>query len=219
MSVFRWDRPGRRYRRGAWLPAVLGIGLAILLICLVNSRIRPLVVDLAGAQIHNEVLCLLHQAVEEAPLPYDEAISLEKDETGRVTLLKSDMNTVSAYRSRLTEHLIGSVDTLQAKNIRIPLGSLTGIDLLSGRGPGIPVRVLSIGVVKSEFENLFTSAGINQTRHQIMLDITVDTKFLFPGTGTHTETTAQICVADTIIVGAVPEHFTYINTAEMAGSP
>lgn len=214
MSGWQRNRTGIRHWSRSYLPALLGFGLALLFIHLVNGRIRPIMIDLASAQINNEVVSLLHKAVEEAPLPYDQVVSLEKDAQGRITLLKSDMNTVSAYRSKLVEKLVGSVDDLRARNVRVPLGSLTGIDLLSGRGPGIPVKMLSIGVVRSEFENLFTSAGINQTRHQIMLNITVDTKIVMPGVRDHTEVSTQICVAETIIVGAVPEHFTYLGGAE-----
>ena len=190
----------------------LGIGLALLLINRINGRIRPIMVDLASAQINNHVVRLLHEAVEEEPLPYDQVVSLERDNEGRIVLLKSNMAAVSAYRSALVEKLIDNLDQLQTHKINIPLGSLSGIELLSGRGPKIPVKVLSVGVVRSEFENLFTSAGINQTRHQIMLDITVDTKVVMPGIREQTEASTRICVAETVIVGAIPEHFTYFDS-------
>ena len=212
-----WSRRRRNifHSNSLWFSLILGIGAALLFIHQVNGRIRPIMIDLGSAQINNEVVSLLHKAVEEAPLPYEQVVSLEKDAQGRVTLLKSDMNAVSAYRSKLVKQLIDSVDELQARKVSVPLGSLTGIELLSGRGPGIPVKVLSIGVVQSEFENLFTSAGINQTRHQIMLNITVDTKIVMPGINNNTKVNTQICIAETVIVGTVPEHFTYLGETEL----
>ena len=213
MGRWRWRSVTRTFSGWNILPlsAFLGIVLALVCIHQVNGRIRPIMIDLASAQINNNVVRLLHKAVEEAPLPYDQVISLERDENGRVVLLKSNMNAVSSYRSALIEKLIGSLDELQAQKVNIPIGSLSGIELLSGRGPKIPVKVLSIGIVQSEFENLFTSAGINQTRHQIMLDITVDTKIVMPGISEKSEVSTQICVAETVIVGAVPDHFTYFE--------
>lgn len=208
-------RAGRIGRAGARrLPVVLGVGLAFLFIHLVSGRMRPIMIDLASAQIQNEVIGLLHQAVEESPLSYDQVVSLEKDGEGHITLLKSDMSAVSAYRSELVARLLDRVDELRARTLRIPLGSLTGVELLSGRGPGVPVRVLSVGVVRSGAENLFTSAGINQTRHQIMLTFTVDTRLVLPGADHHVETTTELCAAETVIVGAVPEHVTYFGRAE-----
>lgn len=191
--------------------ALLGIGLAVLLIHGVNGRIQPMMTQLATAQVNNEVLRILAQAVEDIPLSYDDIITLEKDAEGRITALKSDMSAVSAYRAQIVERLLDSVDELQTRDMRIPLGSLTGIDLLSGRGPGIVVKVLSVGAAKSDFENVFSSAGINQTRHQIMLHVTVTASILLPGVTTQTDITTRICVAETVIVGGVPENYTYFS--------
>ncbi len=206
----------RRFRRfhlrdSVALSAVLGIGLAILFIHTVNIRIRPIMVGLATTQVNNEVVRLLAGAVDEMPMDYDSVIALEKDEEGHITALKSDMTAVSAYRAKLLECLVDDMDTLKKRELSIPIGSLTGIDLLSGRGPGVPVKVLSVGAANSKFENVFTSAGINQTRHQIMLNITVTASILMPGKTVNTDIKTQMCVAETVIVGSVPENYTYFS--------
>lgn len=193
------------------LSAIVGVGLALLLIHAINSRIRPMMVDLAIAKVNNEVVRLLAGTVDALPLDYDQIITLEKDAEGKITALKSNMAAVSAYRNLLMEELVDGLGGLQQRNMAIPLGSLTGIDLLSGRGPGVPVKVLSVGAAKSAFENVFTSAGINQTRHQIMLNITVTASVLMPGKTTQTDITTQMCVAETVIVGNVPENYTYFS--------
>jgi len=197
-----------------FLPAVVGVGLAVLFIHTVNARIRPIMTQLAIAQVHNDVIKVLTETVEQMPLSYDDVIVLEKAEDGQITALKSDMSTVNTYRSQLLEHLVHATGELEKRNISIPLGTLTGIDLLSGRGPGIPVKVLTIGQAKSRFENVFSSAGINQTRHQIMLHLTVTASVLVPGVTTQTDITTQICVAETVIVGKVPDHYFNLGTNE-----
>lgn len=210
-----------RGRKRLWkdsliLPAVLGIGLAVLFIHTVNAQIRPIMIQLAIAQAHNDVVEVLTKTVEQIPLSYDEIITLEKGEAGQITALKSDMSAVNTYRSQLLERLVSNTGELQKQHISIPLGTLTGIELLSGRGPGIPVKVLTIGQAESSFENVFSSAGINQTRHQIMLNLTVTASVLMPGVTTQTDITTQICVAETVIVGNVPEHFTYFSQFDTA---
>ena len=50
-----------------------------------------------------------------------------------------------------------------------------------------------------------SDAGINQTRHQILLDVTVAVEILLPGSTLNTEIGAQIPVAETVIVGTVPD--------------
>lgn len=212
----------RKFRRWAALwdsaafSALLGIGLAVALIHMVNGRIRPMMVELAAARVNNEVVLLLGEEVEANPLSYDDVVTLEKDAEGHITALKSDMNAVNAYRAKLLAGLVDGVDQLKHHDMSIPLGSLTGVDLLSGRGPGVPVKVLSVGAAKSSFENVFTAAGINQTRHQIMLHVTATISILLPGATTQTDVDAQMCVAETVIVGAVPENFTYFSQFDTA---
>ena len=71
----------------------------------------------------------------------------------------------------------------------------------------LPVGVLTAAVPKAEFSNQFTAQGINQTLHQIMLDITVDVTLLIPGGRAETNVTAQVCVAETLLVGEVPDTY------------
>ena len=89
----------------------------------------------------------------------------------------------------------------------MPLGSLTGFSTASDWGPTLPVGVLTAAVPKAEFSNRFTAQGINQTLHQIMLDITVEVTLLIPGGRAETSVTAQVCVAETLLVGEVPDTY------------
>ena len=214
----RWRRPGLRYSPA--FSAAAGIGLALLFIGVLNARMRPMMIALATAQVNNEVVRLLGQAAEELNISYDDVVKLEKDSEGKIIALKSDMSAVSAYRTRLLEYLVEHEGDLKQRQMRIPLGALTGAELLSALGPGVPVKILFIGSPTSRFENVFSSAGINQTRHQIMLHVTLSVSFLLPGMTSETEVATQICVAETVIVGSVPEHYTYFsqfdNTKEAA---
>lgn len=195
---------------------IVGVGLALLLIHTLNARLRPIMVDLAEAKINNEVTQLLSLAVEQLPMDYGEAVTLEKDGEGRITALTSNMGAIGSYRARLTQRLVEALDEMKKEALSIPLGSATGFDLLSGRGPGIPVKVLSVGAVNSRFENVFTSAGINQTRHQIMLKLTVTVSILLPGSTSQTDVECEVCAAETVIVGSVPENYTYFSQFDNA---
>jgi len=84
---------------------------------------------------------------------------------------------------------------------------LINSDLFSGRGPKIPIKIVPLGTVSTSFSNQFTAAGINQTRHQIMMDIVVDISILLPGYQTGTQVTTQVTIAETVIVGAVPDSY------------
>lgn len=193
------------------LPAVFGVVLALCLIHRINVNLRPLMIQLASIQVENQVVTAISLAVEELPLSYSDVITLEKDTQGRITALQSDMSAVGSYRDHLSKILISRLSGLKKQEISIPLGSLTGIDLLSGRGPGVPIKILSARAVSTSFENVFSAAGINQTRHQIMLNVTVTVNILLPGETTEIPIDHQLCVAETVIVGEVPEQYFYFE--------
>ena len=78
-----------------------------------------------------------------------------------------------------------------------------------GRGPKIPVRIIVLSSSSVEFSNSIVTAGINQTKHQINLCVTVDMQILVPWGTEDTEVSTDVLIADTVIVGKVPE--TYLN--------
>jgi len=201
--------PGRRY--SVLLPIFFGIGLALFLIYCVNVRIRPVLISTAFASIENDVILMLTQAADSLEISYNDIIHIRTNDSGQIIALQNDMNHINAYRNQLLKLIAEEEGTLKQRQFRVPFGSLTGSELLSGRGPGIPVQILSIATPNSGFENIFTSAGINQTRHQVMLQVTVKIHVLLAGITETLEIAHQICVAETIIVGTVPEHFTYLG--------
>lgn len=101
---------------------------------------------------------------------------------------------------------------MSARELSIPIGSLTGSALLAGRGPRISVRMESVGTSSAWFENEFVTGGINQTNHRIILHIEVSVAILLPGVTTTTKVNNAVTVAETVIVGSVPETYTYFST-------
>ena len=89
-------------------------------------------------------------------------------------------------------------------------GSLVFPELLSGRGPGIPVQIIAIRNSDGSFESHFSQAGINQTLHQITMEVLVDVSVLVLGRTEEFTVSSQVIVAETIIVGDVPD--TYFQT-------
>ncbi len=88
--------------------------------------------------------------------------------------------------------------------VRIPAGNLTGISLLMGRGPKIPVEIITLTSSSIGFQNSIVTAGINQTKHQITLQVNVDIDVLVPWGSKSTHVSTDVLIADTVIVGQVP---------------
>ena len=115
-------------------------------------------------------------------------------------------------QSKILDIILKRVDQVSARDLSIPVGTLTGSTLLAGRGPRISVRMESVGSSSATFENEFTSAGINQTKHKIVLKIDVSASILLPGFSTAVVVSNNVTVAETVIVGSVPDTYTYFST-------
>jgi len=166
---------------------------------------------LALAKLNNAVTAIVNQAVEEAmasgAVSYSDIVTLQTDLSGGITAILTDPIKLNTLRTQLLGDLVEQVDSLDSKDLGIPLGNLTSLIPLSGYGPLLPVRVLAAAAPRASFRNAFQSAGINQTLHQVMLDVSVEVTLLLPGGTTSSVVSAQVCVAETVIVGQVPDAY------------
>ena len=205
-----------RQRAAVW--ATVGVLLVLTLICTAVIHMEPILVSMATARVSNTVNRIVVEAVDDAiqdgEIDYSVLVSLEKDNDGRVTALKSNMAAFNRLQSRIADDILLRLSEVSTTTLSIPIGTLTGSSLLAGRGPVIRVKMQSVGSTTASFQNTFSAAGINQTRHQILLDVQVNMSILLPGFRTSTKVTNQISVAETVIVGSVPQTYTYFSTTQ-----
>ena len=197
---------GRQVRRVLLFLAVSAV-LAFLLHA--GAQMRPLLGSLASTRVSNAVNRIVYQAVNEAidsgQIAYEQLVSYEKDNEGRIAMVRSNMAAVNRLQSQILDLILSRIDQVSARELSIPVGSLTGSPLLAGRGPRISVRMESVGSSTARFENQFESAGINQTRHRLWLRLSVPVTVLLPGGGEELTVDSRLCVAETVIVGQVPQ--------------
>lgn len=216
-------RPGFfQYRRRLDQRTVVKALALCLSVCLLaglfiaTSQMRPLLESLATTRVSNTVNRIVFEAVNDAiqngDISYERLISLEKDNDGRITAVHSNMAAFNLLQAQILDIILARIDQVSARELSIPVGTLTGSALLAGRGPRISVRMESVGSSSARFANQFESAGINQTKHQIVLQVDVSVAILLPGYTAATNVSNSITVAETIIVGAVPDTYTYFST-------
>lgn len=195
-------------------------GWAILLIVLftgiylsVLQRYRPVAQDLAQTQVKNKSSDLINDAIakqiEQGSIHYDRIIYFEKDLNGKITALKTNMSEVNRLKTDILNIINDEILALDTQDIGVPLGSIVFPELLSGRGVQIPVRVMYISNSDAQFVSRFSEAGINQTLHQLIMDVKIDVTVLVLGRTQSFSVSSQVVVAETVIVGVVPE--TFIN--------
>ena len=144
---------------------------------------------------------------------YSDFVIIHKDDTGNILMLESNMKNINIVISDVANRIQKSIDNTEAQDIDISLGSFTGISILSGRGIKIPIRISTIGNVKTNVRSEFISQGINQTLHRLYLDIESEISVLTPFNTINQSIKNQLILAENIIVGEIPE--TYYNLEGM----
>lgn len=192
-----------------WL-LVAAVILALLFFSL-RSRYRTVIRELAETQVKNATSDLTNDAIAKqiaaGNIQYDRIVYFEKDLEGRITALKTNIGEVNRLKTDILNIINDDILALDTDDIGIPLGSLFLPEFLSGRGPAIPVRILSIRNSDASFVSDFSEAGINQTLHQLTMVVSVDVAVLVLGTTSSFTLTSEVVVAETVIVGDVPETF------------
>ena len=172
-----------------------------------NEPIR----SLAETMVKNTTSDLINDAIdrqiEEGNVNYDRMVYFEKDLEGRITALKTNMSEVNRLKTDILNIINDEILALSTDDLGIPLGSLFLSEFFSGRGPAIPVEILSIRNSDASFSSNFSEAGINQTLQQLNMQISVDITVLVLGQTDSFTISSQVVVAETIIVGDVPNTF------------
>lgn len=214
MERLRYLRLTGRQRVGIWL-TLLVLALLAAAVSLL-WHLKPVMTSMATARVSNLVnrivSAAVNEAVENGDIDYQNFVIFEKDETGHITALRSNVAEVNHMQGQITDEILHRLSEVATSELEIPLGTLTGSALLAGRGPSLFVRMQAVGSASAAFRNQFTAAGINQTRHQIFLDVDVYMSILLPGMKTSTKVSNEIAVAETVIVGGVPDTYTYFST-------
>lgn len=200
----------RRIRVLLWRLLILFLALCLLFLML-RSRYQDVIRALAETQVKNTTSDLTNDAIAkqiaQGVIQYDRIVFFEKDLDGRITALKTNMSEVNRLKTDILNLINDEILALDTSDIGIPLGSLFLPELLSGKGPAIPVHILSIRNSDAAFSSAFSQAGINQTLHQLIMVVSVDVAVLVLGQTSSFTVTSEVVIAETVIVGDVPNTF------------
>ena len=210
----------RRWFRKLLLSIFLLLVILLAAFGALRSKYRTVIEELAQTQVKNTTSDLTNDAIAkqiaDGKIQYDRIVYFEKDLDGNITALKTNMTEVNRLKTDILNIINDEILALDNSDIGIPLGSLFLPEFLSGKGPAIPVHILSIRNSDATFVSNFSQAGINQTLHQVTMEVSVDVAVLVLGRTSAFTMTSEVVVAETVIVGQVPE--TFLQTGGNYGS-
>lgn len=193
---------------------IVAIAIALVVLILFRIKYNDSIRSLAQTQVTNTTSDLINDAIdrqiEDGTIQYDRMVYFEKDLDGRITALKTNMSEVNRLKTDILNLINDEILAYCEDDFGIPIGSLFLPEFLSGKGPSIPIQILSIRNSDASFTSSFSEAGINQTLQQLNMHISVDVTVLVLGRTDSFTVSSQVVVAETIIVGDVPN--TYFHT-------
>ncbi len=201
----------QRFFRKLFVVFLLLLAISIFLLGVFRAKFHSVIRDLARTQVTNTTSDLINDAIaaqiDTGNIAYDRIVYFEKDLNGRITALKTNIGEVNRLKTDTLNIINDEILASDYEDLGIPIGSLLLPELFSARGPQIPVKILSIRNSDAYFESNFTQAGINQTLHQLNMTVLVDVSVLVLGRTIIFTVETEVVVAETIIVGDVPDTF------------
>lgn len=173
-----------------------------------DRSILPALINIAEIEMKREATDIIQQTaldIYSKDFNYDDVMIIEKDNEGNITMVRADTVKLNYLSSKLILECNKKIDELENLGIKIPMGYMTNNSVTHNLGPKINIKMEQVGNISSNYESVFESAGINQTRHKIYLNVKLNMKVIIPLNSEEVEVTCQIPIAETIIVGKIPD--------------
>lgn len=205
-------RVRRKHKIGLKLIAVGLILVGIIL--LVDLRVRPIIEQTAIYQSKILATRIINDAVytqlDDEDFSYSSLVTVVYNTDNEITSIESNMFNINKLKAKINNSVNNELTDLDNHDLSISLGTISGLTSFYNQGPLIPVKVKPEGYVETALISSFQSAGINQTLHRILVEIKVDISAIIPGYTASGTIDTQFVIAETVIVGNVPEAYTHV---------
>ncbi len=209
-------RKRRRTKKRVLITAASLVILLIVVALVLSANMRPAMIALAEARIRSVATRAMNEAIlngMQDSESFTKLLDVRTDENG-VYLIKTDTRLMNLIAAECTKDAQERITKMGEQGVTVPFGTITGISFLSGRGPYFKVVFTPIGSVISEFRSETSTSGINQTLYRIYLTLTASVRLVLPGVSQGISVSYEAAIAESIIVGDVPQVYTNVANEE-----
>lgn len=206
----------RRKRSRIYFSIILFIILFLTFSFYYINIINPVIKNYSRAKINaltEQAVNLAVSNVINTTLNYDSIVNVSYTSNGEISYVSANQYVVNSITREVVKNAQFQILSLGEEGIKIPLGTFSGLSFFVGRGPNVKLQILPVGIVSSNFKSEFTSVGINNTLHQLFLDVTAKVELTMPFKNIEVITTSSVLLCEGIIIGKVPE--VYFNNSNM----
>ncbi|SKA88341.1 sporulation protein YunB [Clostridium sp. USBA 49] len=175
-----------------------------------DKIITPTIMVVADAQMRFKSMEIINNAILNEcskEFNYDDIIHIEKDKDGNIVFLKADTLKMNKIATDISISSQNELKKMGETGIKIPIGYIFKNNILAQMGPKVPVIMEPIGYIETKYQSEFESAGINQTRHKIYVQVSARVRVIIPTKNNEIEVKREVPIAETIIVGKIPNTF------------
>ena len=186
------------------------LALAVVGVFALSHVLRDMVTEYAASQARDEVVTKVNAIVKDVMAQTQaegkSLVELQRGENGAVTAVSANAVVINDLAAEVLSRAIAETEE-NAVTVEIPLANLFGSVLLMNHGPSISAHVTVLSSSTAGFRSELAGAGINQTRHQLFLDLDIQLSFVLPWRALDTSVQTEILLSETVIVGAVPNSY------------
>jgi sporulation protein YunB len=183
-------------------------------IIVIDIRLTPIVNNVSEYYAKTRTTNLINQSVAQTisdyQISYDDIIIVSNDADGNVTSLQTNAANVNLIKTEVIANINKAISDDERGTVSIPVGTLLNNEILRGRGPEIDIKIQLASAINTDISSEFISAGINQTCHKIVLNLTAAISVISVGRRICTTVETNFCIAETVIVGTVPGAYTEV---------
>ena len=220
MKYYR-DKYRKRKKRKAVLFLSVFLSFVVLSFVYVYCVVNPVVIEATSHTIYSLSTSAVSNAVYDVlvknNISYEDLVNIEYNDSGDITLISLETVELNLLTREFYKVSQDYLDAMGIEGVDVSLGTFSGIPFLSGLGPKINLKLVSIGAMTASFESEFVSAGINQTNHSLYVKLYASVSLILPAYTERVDSVTEMLVAESVIVGKVPQ--VYLSGGSLNFSP
>lgn len=211
----RAKRKRNRVNRKRNIALIILICIVLTILFALNHQIKIKLRDIAVYKCKNSATDMINDAIQntlsDTDYTYNDLVEINKNSEDEITSVSCVSSKINSLKSNISNEINKGFENESKNGFNIAVGTITGINLFSGVGPEITVHFDKEGSVKTNIKSSFTSAGINQTLHQIYIEVSADIVAVTSSGTYESSVETEFLIAETVIVGEIPERYASIS--------
>lgn len=174
----------------------------------IDAMMRPAILSASDVETRAKVTEIVNSVIVNEyskKFNYENIINVEKDKDGNIVMIKADTLRMSKISCDVALECQSQLKKVGTIGLKLPLGYIFKNNLLAFFGPNITIKMCPIGYIETKYLSDFESAGINQTRHKIYVQVKTNMRIIVPLNSKDIEIKNEVPISETIIVGKVPD--------------